>query len=209
MPEMCFAIPVSPPEPARMLAAMQRSVPNARIELIEASRQAAPEGEFEFPAAGLHGGMWMGFVTYGRAHKFSVWARVKVAVTVTRVAAAQELKIGQPIDVAGLREESQESAPGGAPFVVEIGAAAGRVPRRTITAGTPIRPEWLESPKEIQRGETISVEVIQGSAHLRLEGIAQTSGGVGDTIYVENPASKRRFPARVEAKGKALVKGSL
>src|SRR5690242_1634410 len=88
--ELCFTIPVAAPAPARMLAAMQRSLPNARIELIETSRQAAPEGEFEFPPAGLHGGMWAGFVKYGRGHKFSVWARVKVVVTVTRLVAGQD-----------------------------------------------------------------------------------------------------------------------
>src|SRR5947207_2414097 len=49
LPEICFTIPVAAPEPTRMLAAMQRSLPNARIELIETSRQPAPDGEFQFP----------------------------------------------------------------------------------------------------------------------------------------------------------------
>jgi flagella basal body P-ring formation protein FlgA len=125
------------------------------------------------------------------------------------VVAAQELKIGQPVDAAQLRVETLESAPVGGMFFSDIAAAAGRVPRRTISAGTPIRPEWLEAPKEVQRGETVQVDVIQGGAHLRLEGVAQTAGAIGDTVFVENPASKRRFPARVEAKGKVLVKGTL
>jgi len=209
IPEICFTIPVMTPEPARMLAAMQRSLPDARIELIETSRQPAPDGEFEFPLAALHGGMWTGSVRYGHGHKFLVWARVKVSVTVTCVVAAQELKVGQPVDAAALRLESREDAPGGPVFLSEAGQAVGRLPRRSIAGGTPIRPEWLESPKEIQRGDTVQVEVIQGAAHIRLEGVAQTSGGVGDTIYIENPVSKRRFAARVEAKGKARVRGSL
>jgi flagella basal body P-ring formation protein FlgA len=204
---LCFTIPVAPADPAHMLAAMQRSLPGARIEIVETSRQPAPEGEFEFPAPSLHTGFWNGYVTYGKNHKFAVWARVKVTAAVTRVVATQDLKIGQTVDAAQLRIETVEAARVSGAVVAAIADAAGRVPRRTIPAGTPLRPEWLELPKEVQRGETVQVDVIQGAAHLRLEGVAQTAGGVGDTIFIENPVSKRRFPARVEAKGKVLVKG--
>jgi flagella basal body P-ring formation protein FlgA len=209
LPSICFAIPVAVPDPASMLAAMQRKLPAARIEILETSRQPAPPGEFEFPAQALHSGLWAGFVTYGHGHKFTVWARVKVTVTVTRVVAAQELKIGQPVGAAQLRVETLDSTPAAAAFFSDIAAATGRVPRRTISAGTPLRPEWLETAKEIQRGETVQVDVIQGGAHLRLEGVAQTAGAIGDTVVIENPVSKRRFPARVESKGRVLVKGTL
>jgi flagella basal body P-ring formation protein FlgA len=207
--DVCFSIPVVVPDPSHMLAAMQRSLPNARIEILETSRQPAPEGEFEFPPSALHSGLWTGSVTYGRTHKFAVWARVKAVVTVTRVVAAQEIKMGQPLDAAQLRVETQDASPASVTLLTAIADAAGRVPRRTIPAGAAIRPEWLDTPKEIQRGDTVQVDVIQGAAHLRLQGVAQTAGAIGDTIYIENPASKRRFPARVEAKGKALVKGTL
>jgi flagella basal body P-ring formation protein FlgA len=125
------------------------------------------------------------------------------------VIAAGELKAGQPLDTAQLRVETQEVVPSSAAFVLNIADAAGRVARRTIAAGTAIRPEWLEAPKEILRGETVQVEVVRGGAHLRLEGVAQASGAIGETIVVENPTSKRRFPARVEGKGKVVVKGTL
>jgi len=209
LPDVCLSIPVVVPDPARMLAAMQRSLPEARIEIVETSHQPAPAGEFDFPVTGLHTGLWNGSVTYGAGRKFSVWARIKVAVTVTRVVAAQDLKMGQPVDAAHLRVETLESAPPGAAFVQAISDATGRVTRRSISAGTPIRPEWLETPKDVQRGDTVQVEVIAGAAHLKLEGVAQTAGGVGDTVFVENPTSKRRFPARVESKGKVVVKGGL
>jgi flagella basal body P-ring formation protein FlgA len=209
LPGICFAIPVALPEPTRMLAGMRRSLPKARIEILEISRQAVPAGEYEFPAAGLHCNLWTGFVTYGVTHKFAVWARVKVAISITRVLADQELKMGRPIDAAQLHVEAQDTEPSSGTFVETIDQAVGRLPRRTVPKGATLRPEWLDAPKDIQRGETVQVEVIQGAAHLRLEGVAQTAGSVGDTIMIENPTSKRRFPARVEAKGKALVKGSL
>jgi flagella basal body P-ring formation protein FlgA len=209
--DLCFTIPVAPPDAARMLAAMQRQLPGARIEILESSRQPAPDGELEFPLAGLHpspgGGYWNGSISYGHNRRFTVWARVKVAISTTRVVATQDIKPGQPLDAAQFRVETQDALPGAA-FVTAIADAAGRIARRNIVAGTPIRPEWLEAPKEIQRGETVQVEVFQGGAHLRLEGVAQASGAVGDTIQIENPTSKRRFPARVSAKGKVVVKGT-
>jgi len=211
--DLCFAIPVAAPDPARMLAAMRRRLPEARIEILETSRQPAPDGDFEFQLAGLHitsgGGYWNGYVGYGHQRRFAVWARVKVAVLSNRVVAAQDLKPGRPIEAGQLRLESQAASPSLGVFVADLAEAAGRIAKRPIPAGTTLRPEWLEAPKEIQRGDTVRVEVVQGEAHLKLEGVAQTSGAVGDTILIENPDSKRRFRARVEAKGQVVVKGIL
>jgi flagella basal body P-ring formation protein FlgA len=209
--DLCFAIPVSQPDPARILAAMRRQLPEARIEILESSRQPVPDGALEFPITGLHategGGYWNGFVSYGRGQRFVIWARVKVAVSAKRVVAAQDLKPGQPIDAAQLRVETVQGIPGVGGFLSTIATAVGRTPRRTIASGTALRPEWLESPKEIQRGETVQVEAIHGGVHLHLEGVAQTSGAVGETISIENSVSKRRFIGRVEGKGKVIVKG--
>ena len=37
----------------------------------------------------------------------------------------------------------------------------------------------------------------------------RASGSAGETIQILNPVSKKRFPARVEGKGRVSVKGSL
>ena len=59
------------------------------------------------------------------------------------------------------------------------------------------------------RGETVQVEAVRGAARLKLEGVAEASGAIGETIPIRNPVSNQRFQARVEAKGKVLVtKGS-
>jgi len=211
--DLCFAIPVAPPDPARMLAAMQRALPAARIEILETSRQAAPEGEFQFPRNSLlpnaAASYWHGYVGYGHARRFPVWARVKVVVSQERVVAVRDLKQGVPLEAAQLKLETLDSLPQTSPFVSAIADAVGRVPRRSIAAGTPIRPEWLENAKDVQRGETVQVEVVVGAAHLRLEGVAAAAGAVGETIDVENPISRRRFRARIAARGKVVVAGSL
>ena len=211
--EVCFLVPAAAPDPARMLAAMQRQLPDARIEILEASRQPAPEGEFEFPLSGLHlapaGGYWNGYVNYGLRRRFGVWARVKVAVSIKRVVAVHNLPAGHPIEPADVRLEIQDSFPGAGRILSEVAQALGRIPRRPVAAGTAIRAEWLDEPKQVQRGDTVQVDVIEGAAHLKLEGIAQASGSAGEMIPIENPASKRRFRARVESKGKVVVAGTL
>jgi flagella basal body P-ring formation protein FlgA len=63
----------------------------------------------------------------------------------------------------------------------------------------------LENPKEVVIGDTVTVEVRNGGAHLELEAQAEGSGAVGETIPVRNPESHRRFLARVEGKGRVSV----
>lgn len=215
--EICIERPVVPLDSARILEAMKRQLPDARIDILDFSRQPAPRGPLEFPLAGLRqgpsGGYWNGFVTYGSNHRFTVWAKVKVLVTAPRVVAAVELKPGHPIDEAQLRLETREVSPVADAFAINVEDVAGRVPRRSIPAGTAIRQLWLEAAKDIIFGDTVKVEVTNGGAHLEFEAQAQASGSVGQTIPVLNPISKKRFPARVEGKGRVSVgssaKGSL
>src|SRR5881392_1935600 len=76
--DVCFIRPVTAPDPARLLAAMQKQLPGAKIEVLDFSRQPVPEGELEFPIAGLRqapgGGYWNGYVTYAGNHRFVLWA---------------------------------------------------------------------------------------------------------------------------------------
>ena len=206
--EVCVTRPVAVFTADRLLAAMQKEIPAAHIELLDFSRQPAPEGELVFPASGLRqapsGGYWSGYVRYGGAHHFMLWARVKVKVATARVVAAQDLKPGLPLDAAQLRVETREEVPATG-FIGGVEEVAGKVSRRGIAAGAAVRAEWLEPAKVVLRGETVQVEATHGGALLKLEGIAEASGAIGETIPIQNPVSKHRFPARVESKGKVVV----
>ena len=207
--DVCFIRPATAVDPARLLAAMQKQLPGAKIEILEFSRQPAPDGDLEFPIAGLRqapgGGYWNGYVTYAGNRRFVLWAKVKVLATAPRVIAVESLQPGRAVDAAQLRLEMRDEFPGAGRFTASIDQAAGRIPRRAIAAGTPLRMEWLEAPKEVMRGDTVKVEVVMGGARLELEAQAEASGAIGDTIRVLNPVSKRRFPARVDGKGKVSV----
>ncbi len=219
--EVCVTRPVAALTAGQMLAAMQNAVQNAvqkempaaHIELLDFSRQPAPAGELTFPVSGLRqgpaGGYWSGYVSYGGNHRFTLWARVKVMVAAARVVAAQDLKPGIALDAAQLRVETREAVPA-AGFVIAVEELAGKVLRRSVAAGTALRAEWLAPAKIVLRGETVRVEAVRGGARLEMEGVAEGSGAMGEIIPILNPVSQRRFPARIEAKGRVVAtKGSL
>jgi flagella basal body P-ring formation protein FlgA len=207
--DLCVERPVSPPDPAQFLVAMRKAMPEADISLVDYGRQAVPAGEIEFPPGGLHpgsaGSLWIGYVRYARTRRFEIWARVKVLVAVTRLVAAADLAPGHAIATDQVRLETAREVPPAVPAMASPVDAIGKWPRTVIRAGTAIRAAMLENPKEVMRGDTVTVDVFNGAAHLELEALADRSGAIGETIPVVNPDSHKRFSARVEGKGKVSV----
>jgi flagella basal body P-ring formation protein FlgA len=219
--EICVTRPVAVLTAARLLAAMQNAVQNdgqkvlpaAHIELFDFSRQPVPEGTLVFPVSGLRqgpaGGYWSGYVAYGGMRRFTLWARVKVTIASARVVAAEDLKPGVALESAHFRVETREEVPA-AGLVSAFEEVAGKVLRRSVARGTALRAEWLEPAKVVLRGETVRVEAVRGGARLELECVAEGSGAIGEIVPILNPVSQRRFPARVESKGRVVAtKGSL
>ena len=207
--DICIERPVWPPDPGQLLAAMRKAVPQAEITLLEYARQPLPAGEIEFPANGLRAGaasaLWTGYVHYAGTRRFVLWARVKALVAVSRWIAAVDLPPGKAISAEQVRAETRQESPGAAPLWPAGGEAIGKWPRVLIRAGAAIRAEMLEPPREVARGETVTVDVRSGQAHLELPAQAEASGAVGETIRVLNPVSHKRFLARVEGKGRVSV----
>jgi flagella basal body P-ring formation protein FlgA len=207
--DICVERPVSPPDPARLLAAMQKAMPQAKITILEYARQPLPAGEIEFPASGLRpgsgGALWIGQVHYAGTRRFSVWARVQALVTAPRVIAAADLQPGRAVTPEQVRAETRTEFPMAAPFLQSGGEAIGKWPRVCIRAGAAIRADMLEDPRDVARGDTVLVDVRDGGAHLELEAQAEASGAAGETIPVLNPVSHKRFLARVEGKGRVSV----
>jgi len=207
--EVCVSRPVAPLDPARVIAALRTQLPEARIELLDCSRQTVPEGVLDFPLNGLRpaisGGFWSGSLQYGGRHRVPIWARVKILVSAPRVVAVEDLTPGRPIDSAMLRVETREEFPSVEASPASVEEVAGKVLRRPVPAGTSIRSAWLAAPKAVLRGEAVEVESREGAAIVQAPGQAQASGAIGDIILVLNPMSKKRFAARVIAQGKVAV----
>lgn len=208
--DICVQRPTAGISREQMLSVMRVRLPSARIVILETSRLPAPAGDLDFPLTGLRNGYWFGFVRFGDNHKFVVWARVDVKITVQCLVASADLVIGNPIDAMNLRSETRDEFPsrqicdGGTDRIEDV---AGRRPRRTIRAGTVVQKIWLDAPKIVARGEIVKVNVISGSTRLESEGVAETSGSLGEVISVRNPDSKRQFRARVTSPGRVVVGG--
>jgi flagella basal body P-ring formation protein FlgA len=184
----------------------------ARLEIVDFSRYAVPEGELEFARAALPAPpragvavIWRGWVRYVGNRSVAVWARVRLAVSGECVVATQNLGAGRPIEATQVRLERAEWFPFAEAPARDPGQVVGRLPRRWIRAGAPVVLSGLAAPNQVQRGQAIDVEVSSGATQLRFRGRAESGGNAGDAVMVRNPANGRRFAARVEGEGKVVV----
>ncbi|MBV9506588.1 MAG: flagellar basal body P-ring formation protein FlgA [Acidobacteriia bacterium] len=209
--EICVERPVHPLSPVQIQAAMRKVLPEGQIELLDFSHRPVPDGDLEFKMDGLRegpaGAFWWGSVRYGNSHLFPVWARVVVRVSAQRIVAVEDLAPGRPIRAEMVRQETHDEFPGSKDLAQSADQVIGRCPRTTIRSGSVIHTAQLDTPKDVLAGETVEVDVWNGSAHLKLDARAEGSGVIGQTIPVRNPLSQKRFLARVDAKGKVSVGG--
>ena len=212
--DLCFEWQMETLDRGRILQTMRDALQDseARIEIAEASLNRVPRGRLEFPremlgmpatAAQKDPVLWRGRVIYGSDHRFPVWAKVWVKVACERSIAVETLKPGIPIEPRQIRVEPGECFP--APAKSGFAAASGMVPARAIPAGSEIRPEFLAPPNDVNRGDTVRVEVRSGAARLAFSAKAESGGRSGDFISVRNPSSNKVFRARVKAKVQVVV----
>ncbi|HYL72692.1 MAG TPA: flagellar basal body P-ring formation chaperone FlgA [Bryobacteraceae bacterium] len=214
--EACFEWRLNPVQAEDVRLAMLESLhtPLVRVELLETSQGLAPAGKLEFPLSGLSASagidpatplMWRGYVLYGDRRKFSLWARVRISATMTRVVAKEALPPMGAVEESQIRLETYDGFPLRNDIARNLEEVVGRVPRRTIRAGFPVFRSDLSEPFDVLRGEMVQVTAVSGAAQLELDAIAEASGRRGDSISFRNPRSGKSFRARVEGKGRAAV----
>ena len=202
---VCFSWEMAALDPARVEQAMRASLPpEASLEVLDLSRGATPAGEVEFPYSMLKAGMWRGYVKYGSGAKHEVWARVRVNLKQTRVAAAVPLRVGVRIAADQLRVE-QVDAPPESGYVERIEDAVGLIPKRSFAEGSALLLRVLDKPATVQRGDTVRLRAVSGAAQVTLDVQAQAAGKIGDLIAVKNPSSGRVLRARVENSGEVTL----
>ena len=214
---VCFKRASEMLTPERVLEELHRALaePEAAIELIDYSRRPVPNGTLQFSLRGLSSPsssdptqpvLWRGTVRSEGGRSVSVWARVRVSAPRRQVVALRDLSPGVLITRGDVSAVTVEAFPTGEKSLVDAEAVAGAVPRRRIRAGEAIRAAWLKRPHEVERGDLVRVEVLSGAARLLFEARAESTGRLGDAVWVRNPSSGQRFQARVEEKGKVVVR---
>ena len=223
--EICLERPMESLTQERVFAALRAALDaeprasasglkDARLELLDFSRYPVPRGELEFPHSGLAPPpatrslaplLWRGRVRYAGSRSYPIWARVKISITCDQVVAAQNLTAGRPVEAGQVEIRTAELNPFSERPAGALDQVIGRLPRRSIPSGSALLPSALAAPKQVERGEMVSVEVFSGAAQLSLQAQAQSAGNSGDVISLRNPASGRRFPARVDGERKAVI----
>jgi flagella basal body P-ring formation protein FlgA len=188
--------------------------PNARVDVLAISGKQAPAGKLQFPISGLLASTltgpdtpvtWRGEVLYRGSRKFSIWARVKISATMTRVVATQLILPGQTVAPGQVRVETYDDFPLRNDIARNLEEVVGRMPRRPLRTGLPVFRADLIEPFQVQRGDLVEVTAIAGAAQLRMGALAESPGRQGDMISLRNPSTGKIFRGRIEGKDKALV----
>jgi flagella basal body P-ring formation protein FlgA len=207
--DICFERPTAQLNADAVSQSMRAAIgPDAHIEIVELSRFPAPAGELVFPREDIGApplALWRGYVRYDGDKKFPVWARVKLSVRTVRIVALEELRPGVPIKASQLAVQTIEDFPSRRTSPGGIAQVEGALPRRFISANSPVWNDSIDPPNEITKGDRVSVIVHSGLAQLSFDAEAQTSGRRGDVVSFKNPESGRLFRARVEGPNRAAV----
>ena len=188
------------------------------LEVLDYSRHALPGGRLEFPLSALNrppGGdtrapvYWRGRIRQPGGRSYPVWAKVRVSVRAARVVAAVELPAGSAILPSALRLDEIDEPPshnsGGSTPSTDPAEFAGRVTRRKIRAGEPVHIGMLLARRDVERGQSVAVEVRSGAARLTFDGRAESTGKTGDQILVRNQTTGKRFRATIDGPGRVSV----
>lgn len=218
LPSVCVERAVRPLSRDDLLEAMRASlgIAGAQVEILEFGGQPAPPGRLEFqraalprPPANMPGSavVWRGRLIYDGQRSVSIWAKVRVTTDQCVLVTAVDIPAGAAIESDQLQEIRirQFPAAGALPSREQV---VGKVALHRIAAGQRLTLDALTEARDVRRGDTVHVRVIDGLATLRLDAIAQSSGNKGDMVQVHNPAGGKNFRARVEDKEKVVVNSS-
>lgn len=214
--EACFEWKLQTLTDDAVRAAIRDSLqsPEARIDVLAISGNQAPAGKLKFPISGLLASTltgpdtpvtWRGEVLYHGSRKFSIWARVKISATMTRVVATQFILPGQTVAPDQVRIETYDDFPLRNDIARNLDEVVGRMSRRPLRSGLAVFRADLIEPFQVQRGDLVEVTAIAGAAQLRMPALAETPGRQGDVISLRNPSTGKIFRGRIEGKDKALV----
>ena len=210
--EVCFEIPMHEIEDTDVLSSMRRSLTaDVELTLVELPRTAVPVGRLEFPLAGLEPAVkgtriWRGFVSYGETLRMRVWARVDVRRRLEAVVAISDLALNVPIDAAHLRVETVTAPIGPDQHVAQrIEQVLGRIPKKTVSAGSTIPLAILDIPPTVRRGDAVKVEVLSGPARIQIDAVAESAARDGEMVQLRNPSTGKIFRARLEGGAKAII----
>ncbi|HMF78529.1 MAG TPA: flagellar basal body P-ring formation chaperone FlgA [Bryobacteraceae bacterium] len=209
---VCFTWPVAPLTASGFQQAAEKALAGRapQIEIISWNLAPAPRGELVLPLTGLSTlsdkpAIWKGYVIYGGEKRFITWVNVRVSVGETHLILDQPLQAGEEPGVAGVHAELYRGPLQRERALTDVAQLKNVVARRNLPSGVTLVETMFEVPKEVQRGELVSVLVENGTARIETQGVAGQAGKRGDIIPVRNPKTGRTYRARIDGKGSVTV----
>ncbi len=242
---VCLVRIVEPIDREKLLEAMRATGVGYEIELVSFAPASAPPGRLEFSsrnlphlprssavpaemASGIAAAVppviplpviqWRGHLVSQSGRAFPVWARARVAVRRPGLIARHTLEAGQIVGIDAIERVELIDYPAWEAPLADVSLAVGRRVRRAIPAHTPLVPQLLALRRDIERGDSVEVELpvrefpggesgseIAGETSATLTAQAESPGRAGEMILLKNPLTGRRFSSKVTGMGRAVM----
>lgn len=111
--------------------------------------------------------------------------------------AAKDLTLEKEITAKDVRIEDIAVENQGEVYLKDTASVIGKVPKRIIKAGSPIKENLLQSPIVIESGVNVTIVSKKNGIKISAEGISMQRGRIGKIIRVRNAVSKKVLRAKV------------
>jgi flagella basal body P-ring formation protein FlgA len=132
----------------------------------------------------------------GRFQK-TIRATARIEALAPVVAAARPIGRLKPITSDDLKMEKMDLAELPAGVMTEVDDIIGKRARRNIDAGDILRPDLIEMPPLVKRGDMVVIVAESEGFKVTATGEAKSDGLRGEQVKVVNLDSNKRFSARV------------
>lgn len=142
-----------------------------------------------------NGGRTLGNTTVGvrcpGSKTWTLYVPVKVSLYGNVVTATRPLSRGMVVHAKDLQVVEKDLARIQASYFTDVSQVEGKQVTRRITMGKPITSAMVKAPRQIERGQRISLVAESGRLAVRMTGEALEDGAAGERIQVRNTSTKR------------------
>lgn len=121
------------------------------------------------------------------------------------VIASQPILRGQILTAGNVTEEEREVTRLSKGYFAEAKLTLGSIAKRSIATNRVIQPQFLSSPKLVNKGERITIKAVGLGLSIKATGVALTEGSLGDIIQVRNSKTERIVEGRISAPGQVII----
>lgn len=123
----------------------------------------------------------------------------------TVVIASQPIMRGQILSAGNITKEEREVTRLSQGYYSDPKLAFGSIAKRSIATNRVILPQFLTSPKLVNKGERITIKALSHGLSIKATGVALTDGSLGDLIQVKNSKTQRIVEGRISAPGQIVI----